>query len=82
MKFRLLRLVAVGNQSADDADPAVHRTTVTRMLNLRDVLRLVNHGFDNRELASEQFVAQSHQSFRLVASMKLMPVYEPKQRFR
>ena len=60
MKCRLLRLVAVGSQSADNVDLAVDRTTVTRLLNLRDVLELVHHSSDNRALASEQIVVQLH----------------------
>ena len=33
-------------------------TAVTRMLNLRDVLQLVNHCFDDRPLAREQSISQ------------------------
>ena len=31
-----------------------------RMLNLRDVLELVNHGLDDRAFASEQLIVQLH----------------------
>ena len=33
-----------------------------RMLNLRDVLELVNHGLDDRAFASEQLIVQLHLS--------------------
>ena len=68
MKCRLLRLVAVGNQATDEVDPAVHWGTMPRMLNLRDVLELVYHGFDDRTFASKQLVIQTHQLVLHVAS--------------
>ncbi len=39
--------MAVGNQATDDIDHEVDRATMPRMLNLGDVLKLVNDGFDN-----------------------------------
>ncbi len=48
---RLLRLVTVSDQSANDIDQAVDRAAMAGMLNLRDILELVNDGFDDRALA-------------------------------
>ena len=61
MEFWLFKLVTVGNQAANDVDPTVDGTAVTRMFDLRDVLELVNHRLDDRALASEQLVSQLHQ---------------------
>ena len=43
----LLGLMTVGNQSAYNVDEAVDRRTMARMLNLRNVLQLVDDGFDD-----------------------------------
>ncbi len=50
---RLLGLVAVGNQSTDDIDHKVGGAAMPGMLNLRDVLELVNDGFDNAAPAGQ-----------------------------
>jgi hypothetical protein len=55
------------NQPAQDVDKAVDGRAMARMLNLRDVLQLVNDGFDNRALAEQQPVVQGHQSLFHVA---------------
>ena len=60
MESRFFRLVAISNQSTDDVDLAVDRAAVTGVLNLRDVLELVNHGFDDRTLTSKGVIQQSH----------------------
>jgi len=51
MERGLLRLVAVGNQSAEDVNEAMNRTAVAGMLDLRDVLELVDDRLNNRTLA-------------------------------
>lgn len=68
MKTRLFRLVTIGNQTANDVHKAISRAAVTRMFNLRDVLDLVNHRLDDRTLASEHLVIQSHQMVLHIAS--------------
>ena len=40
---------------------------MARMLNLRDILQLVDDGFDNRALAEHQTVIEGHQSLFHVA---------------
>jgi hypothetical protein len=71
---RLLWLMAIGNQSAQEVDKAIDWRTRTRMLDLRDVLQLVNDRFDTafgalrvRALAEHQTVIQGHQALFHVA---------------
>lgn len=45
-----LRPMAVRNQPANDIDQEIARTAVTRVLNLRNVLQLVDERRDNRVL--------------------------------
>lgn len=45
-----LGLVAIGNQSANNIDQAIDGRAVPRMLNLRNVLQLVNNGFNDGAL--------------------------------
>ena len=61
MKSRLFRLVTIGDEAADNVDKTVGWAAVTRMFNLRDVLKLVNYRLHDRTLASEQLVTQPHQ---------------------
>lgn len=53
--------MTIGNQAANDVDKTIRRAAVTRMLNLRDVLELVNDGLNNRTLTREQLVTQPHE---------------------
>lgn len=64
---RLLWLMAIGNQSAQNIDKAVNWRAMARMLNLRNVLQLVDDGFNNGALAQHQTVAQGHQSLFHIA---------------
>ena len=64
---RFLWLMAIGNQSAQNIDKAVDRRAMSWMLNLRDVLQLVDDGFDNRALAEHQTVVERHQSLFHIA---------------
>ncbi len=58
-----LRLVTIGNHATDNIAQKVDRAAMTRMLNLRDVLELINNRLDDRTLAGEQLVHQRHQAF-------------------
>ncbi len=57
-----LGLVTISNQSAHNIDQAVNRRTVTRMLDLRNVLQLVNDSFDDSAFSQQQAVCQEHQT--------------------
>ena len=63
----LLWLMAIGNQSAQDIDKAIDWRTVARMLNLRNVLQLVDDGFDDGAFAEQETIAQRQQSLFHVA---------------
>ncbi len=64
---RLLGLMAISNQSAENIDKAIDWRTMTRMLDLRNVLQLVDDGFDNRALVKGQTVIERHQSLFHIA---------------
>lgn len=64
---RLLWLMAISNQCAENIDKAIERQPMARMLNLRDVLQLVDAGLNNRALAPHQTVIQGQQSLFDVA---------------
>src|SRR5690349_19181986 len=42
-------------------DDKIGWAAVTRMLNLRNILELVNNGLNDRSLAQQQFVRQGHE---------------------
>jgi len=50
-----------GYPTPDKIDQEVDRAAMTRVFNLRNVLKLVNDGLDNRALAGQQLVCKSHQ---------------------
>jgi hypothetical protein len=58
MEGRLLGLVTISNQSTDHVDQEIDGTTMTRMLDLRDILKLVNNRFNNRTLTALQSITQ------------------------
>lgn len=51
MQAGLFLLMAVSKESSNQMDNKIRRATMTRMLNLRDVLELVNDGFDDGSFA-------------------------------
>jgi hypothetical protein len=59
---RLLALVRVSNQSANNIDQAVHVAAVARMLDLRHILELVNDGFDDGVLAEQQAITEGYEA--------------------
>lgn len=59
--------MAISNQSTDDIDQEIDGAAMARMLNLRDVLKLVNNRFNNRTLTRQQLVCQPHQLIFQVA---------------
>ena len=54
--------MTVSNQPADQIDHKVVHTAVPGMLDLRDVLELVEHGFDDGALTQQQFVGKWQQA--------------------
>lgn len=59
--------MAISNQSTNDIDQEIDRAAMARMLNLRDILKLVNNRFNNRTLTRQQLVCQPHQLIPHVA---------------
>ena len=59
--------MTVGNQAAEQIDQEVERTAMTRVLNLRNILELVNNRFHNGALAQQEFVGEWHQLITHVA---------------
>lgn len=53
--------MAVGNQATQEIDAEVDRTAMTRMLNLRNVLELVENHLNNGALAGQKLVMEPHQ---------------------
>ena len=62
MQGRLVRLVAVGNQAAQQIDDEVGDAAMARMFDLGDVLELVNDALGDGTLAQQQFVCPAHQA--------------------
>ncbi|GIV65453.1 MAG: hypothetical protein KatS3mg046_713 [Bellilinea sp.] len=60
-KRRFFRLTTIRNQTAQQIDQEVDRTSVARMLNLRNVLKLVNNRFHNRPFSEQDFIHQRHE---------------------
>ena len=56
MQTWLFVLMAVSNESGDQVHHEIHRTAMTRVLDLRNILELVENGLNNRALAQQQFV--------------------------
>ncbi len=56
----LLGLASIGNQAADQIDQEIGNTAVARMLNLRNILELVNHGLNDCAFSQKDTVNQSH----------------------
>ncbi len=59
--------MAVSNQAAHQVDQEIGDAAMPRVFNLRNVLKLINDGFDNGPLSQQQFVAQRHQAIFHVA---------------
>ena len=59
---RFLGLAAVGDQASKEVNAEIVRAAVTRVLNLRDVLELINDGLDEGALAEQQPVGEVHES--------------------
>ncbi len=54
--------MAVGNQASDQIDEEIIDTAMARMFNLRNILKLVIDGFNDRALARQQFVFEQDQA--------------------
>jgi len=57
----LLGLVTVGDEPCEQVDEEIDGTAMTRVLNLRDVLEVVNDGLNEGTLAQEQLVGERHE---------------------
>jgi hypothetical protein len=53
--------MAIRNQPSDQIDQEIDRRAMAGMLNLRNALELVNDGFDNRALVSQQLISETYQ---------------------
>mgnify|MGYP001824657640 CR=1 FL=1 len=58
----------IGDQASQHIYKIVYRTTVTRMLNLRDVLELIDDGFDDGPFTKQDLVSHGHQAIFHVAA--------------
>ena len=58
----LLRLIAISNQARNNIDETVDGTTMTGMLNLRNVFELIDNAFDDGRFAQKQFIDQRQQA--------------------
>jgi len=61
MQTRLFVLMAVSNETSDQMNNKIRRAAVTRMLNLRNILELINDGLDDRSFAQQQLVGMVHE---------------------
>ena len=51
--------MAIRGQSVNQIDREIDWTTVARMLNLKDILELVNNGFNDSLLTQQDFIQLS-----------------------
>ncbi len=56
VKGRFLGLVTIGDETTEEIDEEVGRTAVAGMFDLRDVLKLIEDGFDNGPFAQQQLL--------------------------
>lgn len=56
MKARFFLLMAVGDESSQQINYKIDRTTMMSMLDLRDILESVNDAFNDRSFAHQQFI--------------------------
>ena len=83
MQTRLFVLKAVGKKSSNQMDDKIGGTAVTRMLNLRNILELVNNGLNDRSFAQQQFVRKGHKMiFHVLAQSgdELEPLFKEQLR--
>ena len=56
MERRFLGLVTIGDEAAEEIDEEVDGAAMAGVLNLRNVLELVEDGFDNGAFAQQEFI--------------------------
>ena len=61
MQTWIFVLKAVGKQSSYQMDDKIDRAAVTRMLNLRNILQLVDDGLNDGSFPQQQFVRKVHE---------------------
>jgi hypothetical protein len=61
VQARFFVLMAVGNEPSKQMHYKIGRATMTRMLDLRNILELVDNRFDNRPFAQQELVRQVHE---------------------
>ncbi len=54
--------MAISDQAADEIDQKVDRAAVTRVLDLRDILELVDDRFDDGAFTKQELVHKRHES--------------------
>ncbi len=60
-KRRFGGMPSVGNKASDEVAQEIPRTTMARVLNLRDILELVDNRLDDGSLAQENLIQQVHE---------------------
>ena len=53
--------MGIGHQTSQQINNKIIKTTMARVLNLRDVLQLVVDGLNNKAFAQQAFIQQGHQ---------------------
>src|SRR5512135_2137944 len=61
MQARFFVLMTVGNKPGNQMHDKIGRAPMTRMLDLRNILELVDNRFDNRSFAQQELVRQMHE---------------------
>jgi hypothetical protein len=56
MQPRFFVLMAVGNEPGNQMHDKIHGTAMTRVLDLRNILELVDNGLDNGPFTHQEFV--------------------------
>ena len=52
----------ISRQTTNEIDHKVSKATMTGVFNLRDILELINDGFQDATLAEQQFVREQNQA--------------------
>lgn len=67
----------VSNQSTQEVYQKITHTAMTRMLNLRNVLELINNGINNRAFAEQETVRQGHRQTVLRVGFQIGDELDP-----
>jgi hypothetical protein len=61
MQARLFVLMAVGKKPSDQMHHKIDGTAMTRVLDLRDILELIDNRLDNRPFTQQEFIRKVHE---------------------